>query len=89
MTIHAARPWTCDSPAVALEDSAEFSGREDPRRRGCVYFLEVFIAIELLDDWEAGLPAPPSDRERCERLIELRTPRLRRGSDRPGLRPSP
>jgi hypothetical protein len=36
--------------------------------RGAIYFLEVSIAMEVLEDWQAEQRRPTSDRERCERV---------------------
>jgi hypothetical protein len=34
------------------------------------YFLEVSIAREFLEDWQASLPNPVTSTQRCDRLIE-------------------
>ena len=34
------------------------------------YFLEVFIARDVLDDWTASLQGPPTLEDKCTRLID-------------------
>jgi len=68
--IYAAKPWTASSEVVvAPEPSAGGAPRcaEDLRLR---YFLEVFLAREILEGWVAGLDREPSLQEKCARLIE-------------------
>jgi hypothetical protein len=68
-TIYAAEPWTGDSLAtVALEP--ETAGLPEVATRDrLAYFLEVAIALDLLDGWESTLGRQPTEPERCARLI--------------------
>lgn len=69
LTIYARKPWTRDSAAI-LEMEPEEGGL--PARAvdgGFDYFIEVFIAAEILGDWSRSLPTPPSEQEMCDVLI--------------------
>jgi hypothetical protein len=64
-TIYAAKPWALNSKAVVRRESDKgqpFCGGD--------YFLEVFIAQDLLRDWEKGLSKQITDEQRCARLIQ-------------------
>ena len=67
LTIYATKPWTCESDALVAREPAE--GGVPPEARMCraEYFLEIFVANEVLEGWFAA--ARPSTRERCDRLI--------------------
>ena len=70
MTIYAAEPWTENSKAITVPDHA--SGRLPPEAEqlGLTYFLEVFIAREVLDDWTESLGEDSTLQEQCVRLIK-------------------
>jgi hypothetical protein len=60
-TIYAAEPRTCGSNTfVAPESDAQ----------ELTYFLEVFVARELLEGWTASLQTKPTLAEKCARLIK-------------------
>lgn len=69
-TIYAAKPWNAQSFAVVALEPESGGLPELASVSGFEYFLEVFIATEVLADWEASLGRVPTDHERCERLIE-------------------
>ena len=59
-TIYAAEPWLPDSEAISTAGPES----EIARQRGLKYFLEVFIALEVLEPY-AEIPSE----EKCNRLI--------------------
>jgi hypothetical protein len=68
-TIYAVEPWSPDSAALVTAETQ----RGVPNRaseKGMAYFLEVFIARDFLEDWQAASQESHSSRERCRRLIE-------------------
>ena len=42
----------------------------EAKERGLEYFLEVFIAREVLTDWKENVAAPPTLEEEVFRLIQ-------------------
>ena len=75
-TIYACEPWTEDSDAmVALEDQDRkpFGIPLEAAEAGMMYFLEVFIAREIVEDWIAALGEKPTLSATCRRLIEYAT----------------
>jgi len=73
-TIYATEPWTEDSDAmVAPEDPGAvqpFGIPLEAAEAGMKYFLEVFIAREVVEDWIAALEEKPTSTAICQRLIE-------------------
>jgi hypothetical protein len=68
-TIYAAEPWTAKSAAIVAREPESGEVPEPAVREGGKYFLEVFVASELLAGWESTLDRMPTDEERCEWLI--------------------
>ncbi|HVT30417.1 MAG TPA: hypothetical protein VHE81_20570 [Lacipirellulaceae bacterium] len=68
-TIYAAQPWTSESSAVVETEPSSGGLPEAAAQCGMAYFLEVFVAHDFVEDWEASLDKSPSAAERCERLI--------------------
>lgn len=69
-TIYVAEPWSGESQAVVDTEPPSGGLSENAQKLGLKYFLEVFLARELLEGWVANLQAEPSLREKCERLIQ-------------------
>jgi hypothetical protein len=69
-TIYAARPWSPDSAALVAAEPERGGVPADAAQHGMSYLLEVFIARDFLDDWQASLAKKPSTQERCRRMIE-------------------
>lgn len=69
VTIYAVEPWSPNSVAVVDVEPQGGGVPADAARRGMSYFLEVFIAQDFVEDWQANLPKKPSAVERCQRLI--------------------
>ncbi|NVJ60085.1 MAG: hypothetical protein HWE27_06840 [Gammaproteobacteria bacterium] len=65
-TIYAKKPWTINSEA--LVDFEPESGGNPETAEGFDYFIEVFLAIEFLEDAPKFLFS--SVEKRCKRLIE-------------------
>ena len=74
-TIYAREPWTEDSDAmVATEpqpEDWEAGGLPPPEatEAGLSYFLEIYIALELVEGEIAYLGADPGAKAICERVI--------------------
>jgi hypothetical protein len=68
-TIYVAEPWACESSATVDVEPPSGELPETASRHGLKYFLEVFVARDFIEDWQSTLDKPPTDRERCERLI--------------------
>ena len=69
-TIFASKPWAIESQAKAETDLDEKGLSPIAQAEGLVYFIEVFIAREFLEDWIAGQPTNPSVEGQCRRLID-------------------
>jgi len=67
-TIYAVEPWSRDSEAAVALESPEGGLSSIAANRGMRYFLEVFIAKELLNGLEKN--SARSAEDRCERLIQ-------------------
>ena len=70
LTIYAQSPWSLSSPAIAAVEP-EVGGMPDvARRQSLVYFIEISIAREFLQDWVNSKGGRASTEEQCERLIQ-------------------
>ena len=75
-TIYACEPWTEDSAAMVAredQDRKPFGIPLEAAEAGMMYFLEVFIAREVVEDWIAALGKKPTLSATCRRLIEYAT----------------
>jgi len=68
-TIYASEPWTEDSDAL-VSPVASSNGPSDLSKRNLSYFLEIFVAREVLDGWTASLGSEPTLQQKCARLIQ-------------------
>lgn len=71
-TIYACEPWTEDSDAmVALEDPDRKPYRIplEAAEAGMSYFLEVFIARDMVEGWLCNLDEKPTLAAICQRVI--------------------
>ena len=69
-TIYAMEPWAESSPAlVALEPEDELLP-EEAKSAGLDYFLEIFIAMEVVEGWLEDQDEPKSVSDICNRVIE-------------------
>jgi hypothetical protein len=69
-TIYAAEPWTPGS-RVMIARQPDIGGHPaETQKLGLKYFLEIFIALELLEGWEEGVNAEATVQQKCARLIE-------------------
>jgi hypothetical protein len=68
LTIYAAKPWTCESAAIA-------AAQNDPEVRaalagGMAYLLEVDVARDVLEAWHEWRPGRMANSdERCAAVI--------------------
>jgi hypothetical protein len=70
-TIYAAEPWTARSEAIVTEEPEAGGVPVAVQERGMKYFLEVFIAREVLEDWVPDTASTLADK--CARLIQYAT----------------
>lgn len=68
-TIYATEPWSPTSEIVVAEELESGGPPPEARARGMKYFLEVFIANEVMESFTSQLGRAPTDAEKCERLI--------------------
>ena len=71
-TIYACEPWTQNSEAMVAPDPESDPDGTPPEatEAGMTYFLEVFIAREVVEGWTASLDEKPTLAETCQRVIE-------------------
>ena len=69
--IYAREPWTAEADAMIARE-VEDNGLPPPEaiEAGLAYFLEIFIARELVEDWIDYLGADPGAAAICERVIQ-------------------
>ena len=67
-TIYAAEPWTTTSQTIVAEEPKGGDLPVAVREAGLKYFLEVFIAREVLEDWITD--SEPTLQDKCVRLIQ-------------------
>jgi hypothetical protein len=64
-TIYAAQPWTAESQTIVAPEPEAGGFPVEAGTENLEYFLEIFIANEIL---ESSQTAPPT--EKCARLIQ-------------------
>jgi hypothetical protein len=69
-TIYAAEPWAENSKAILGPEPEAGGLPTQAAKLGLKYFLEVFIAQDLLEGWTANLDAEPTLQEKCARIIK-------------------
>jgi hypothetical protein len=67
-TIYAAEPFTENSEVLVAAEQQSRTLPKEVEERGLKYFLEVFIAREVLEDWVTD--AEPTLQEKCARIIQ-------------------
>jgi hypothetical protein len=72
-TIYAKEPWGKDSEAIAAVEPEEGGLPVAAAKAGLTYFLEVFIAREVVEDMTATCSTPPSTSAIVERIIHYAT----------------
>ena len=72
-TIYLRFPWTQDSTAMVAFEPADGGLPSEVEAVGLGYFVEVAIARDVLEDLEASCSTPPTESERCARLIKYAT----------------
>ena len=70
MTIYAAYPWQSSSNALVARARDDGRAPEEAVVAGCAYFLEVFMALGVLQGLTGSRGLEPNEAERCARLIE-------------------
>jgi hypothetical protein len=66
-TIYAAEPWTATSQTIVANE-AKGDLTVALQEGGLKYFLEVFVAREVLEDWITD--TEPTLQDKCVRLIQ-------------------
>jgi len=69
-TIYASLPWNENSDAIVTQETSQGLAPNEINKAGLKYFIEVFIAIDFLEDWLSSLSSQPSEKEKCKRLID-------------------
>ena len=69
-TIYASEPWGFESEAVLAYEPESGGIPKIAIDLGLTYFLEVFIAQEIIADWKSTLKKQPTADEKCIRLIQ-------------------
>ncbi|MER9256134.1 hypothetical protein NKI59_31185 [Mesorhizobium sp. M0598] len=72
-TIYVSEPWTEDSDAMVATGPEGALVPAEAAKEGLTYFLEIHIAIEVIEAWVASLNERPSLSAICERLIYYAT----------------
>jgi hypothetical protein len=67
-TIYAAEPFTENSDVIVTAEPESRALSKEAEERGLKYFLEVFIARDVLEDWVTD--TEPTLPEKCARIIE-------------------
>jgi DNA-directed RNA polymerase subunit RPC12/RpoP len=70
MTIYAEDPWQPSTNAMVALPRKDGGVPDEAVAAGCKYFLEVFVALELLRHFPVAPRQEGSDMGRCARLIE-------------------
>jgi hypothetical protein len=70
-TIYAVTPWHPLSEAECAVEPSDVSVPESISKKGMVYFLEVFLAREFLNDFNCQ--GSYTMEQQCERLIQYAT----------------
>jgi len=73
VTIFARKPWTAGSEVVLAPLTAELAIPQELLDRGYDYFMEVFQAIDVLEDAGFFTVTDSNADSCCRRLIEYRT----------------
>jgi hypothetical protein len=69
-TIYASQPWSDSSEAIAAYEPETRGIPAEAEELDLKYFLEVFIARNLVQGWAAACPTLPTVHQTCARLIE-------------------
>lgn len=68
-TIYAVEPWTPESPVVVLPEPDAGGLQVEAQGLRMQYFLEVFVARDILEGWAVNQEREPTLQEKCARLI--------------------
>lgn len=71
-TIYAKKPWTAQSSAIVVWEPDEGDPPE-PGELGFAYFLEIFIALEVIEGWMGNIDYSPTVERICDRVIYYAT----------------
>ncbi|MDV5356565.1 hypothetical protein QM201_16970 [Enterobacter asburiae] len=69
-TIYAKRPWQPGTAVVVATELDEGGVPDEAAKAGAEYFLEVFLANDVLKGWLSSLDKEPTIEEKCLRLIK-------------------
>jgi hypothetical protein len=67
--LFAREKWAPESEAAVFRLTEDYMAPEEPKRLGLKYFLEVHIALDVLDGFILEKPHATT-RQKCQRLIE-------------------
>ena len=69
-TIYAAKPWTEHSRVIVAREPESRGLPTEAERLGLVYFIEVRVARDFLEDWVARHSGRPTPQAKCARLVQ-------------------
>lgn len=69
-TIYAQTPWVPGSEVIIEREPDSGGVPDNAKKTGMVYFLEISIANEFLEDWIASSDGAVSIENQCIRLIQ-------------------
>ncbi|WP_081366953.1 hypothetical protein [Citrobacter freundii] len=70
MTIYARKPWTLSSEVVVAFESENGEPPENIKQLGLEYFLEVFLAKDLIETLRSSNKSVQGPNEICQRVID-------------------
>ena len=70
MTIYAAHPWQPSTHALVARPGDDGQAPGEAVAEGCAYFLEVFMALGVLQNLPGLRGGEPSELEKCAKIIE-------------------
>ena len=68
--LYVKKPWKPDSEVVVATEPDDGGVPDQAAKINAEYFIEIFLAIEFLEDWLSNLDQKPSAQDRCLRLIQ-------------------
>ena len=69
-TIYASEPWSHNSQVLIAPEPVDGTPPKEARNLGLRYFVEVFIARDVLKGWAQSLENVPTPEEKCAMLIQ-------------------
>jgi hypothetical protein len=68
-TIYVREPWATDSTSVVAREPDDGGLPSQAEAEHAVYFLEVFLAQQMLEDWIRETGETPTTQQLCDRVL--------------------